>query len=150
MNEWATVRYTGTPKEALAREAELFQVFHQRRAEATALGDPVQLPRREAQILQIAQGLLEAGHHQKPATRRQLAHEELEDRRVLHALLDIPLQHGELVEIGQKRARRPAHAARFSNRIGTAPRLIISSSALRPSSDFRFTARIPSMRRQTA
>src|SRR5207247_11059611 len=112
--------------------------------------DPVQIPRRQAQILQIAQRLLEAGRHQEPATRRQLAYEELEDRRVLHALLKISLQHGELVEIGQERARRLAHAARFSNRIGTAPRLIISSSAFLPSSGFRFTARIPSMRSQPA
>src|SRR3989441_7117693 len=76
----------------VAREAELCQGFHQRRAEATPLGDPVQLPRRKAQGFPIAQGLVEAGRNQKPTTRRQLAHEELEDRRVLHALLEIPLQ----------------------------------------------------------
>src|SRR2546430_1002129 len=126
------------------------QKFHQRWAETTALCDPLPLPPREAQNLPKSQPLPQAGRPQEPATRRQLAHEELEDRRVLHALLEIPLQHGELVEIGQERARRPAHAARFSNRIGTASRRIISSSALRPSSGFRFTARTPSMRRQTA
>jgi hypothetical protein len=55
-------------------------------------------------VFQIIQCLLESGRHQKPAAGGQLADEEFENGRLLHALVEISLKHGELIEVGHERA----------------------------------------------
>src|SRR6185369_6924034 len=60
---------------------------------------------------EIVEHLLEAAGEQEIALFRQFAHEELENRRLVHALVEVGLQHGELVEIGEQ--HRGAHD-RFS------------------------------------
>ena len=48
--------------------------------------------------------LLQPRRHQETAPAGQLAHEELEHRGLRHAVLQIGLQHGELVEVGEQQA----------------------------------------------
>ncbi len=67
-----------------------------------------------AELLKVAKYLLESGGEEKVAPARQCAHEELEHRALVHALVEIGLQHGELVQIGQQRALALAHGARSS------------------------------------
>ena len=51
-------------------------------AEPAAAAEPVDLVGREAQVLEEFERLLETGRNQKSTPRRQLAHEEFEDRRL--------------------------------------------------------------------
>ena len=81
--------------------------------EAPAAPEPVELLRREAQGLEVVEHLLEAGRDEVVAPLGELAHEELEDRRGLHAPGEVRLEHGELVEVGEQHAgggRRIGHA----------------------------------------
>ena len=80
---------------------------------------------------------------------RQLADEQFEHGFVFHALFEIGLHHGELIEVGQENRRAGIHAARLSRRVGIAPNRIMASSALRPSSQATLTALIASVSKQT-
>ena len=66
--------------------------------------DPVKLLRRELHRFEKRYRLFKSGCDEKIALWRQLADKELEDSRFLHALIEISLKHGELVEIGQQSA----------------------------------------------
>ena len=57
----------------------------------------------EGQIFEIVERLLQAGRHQEAAVRRQLAHEQLENRRIGQPVVEIGRQHVELIKIGQQR-----------------------------------------------
>ena len=66
--------------------------------------DPVELLRRKLHRFEKRYRLFKSGCDEKIALCRQLADKELEDSRFLHALIEISLKHGELVEIGQQSA----------------------------------------------
>lgn len=102
-------RAVETGEIAGARGEQAGQRIDEVLAEAAAAGQPVELRVGEAQALEVVEHLLEAGRDEEVAALRHLAHEELEHRGPVHAAVEIGLQHGELVEIGEQRARR--HAA---------------------------------------
>ena len=74
-----------------------------------AAADPVELFRAEGEPLGEVERLLEPRGNEEVASRRQLAHEQLEDGRLRHFALVIRLQHGELVQVGEQRARQRDH-----------------------------------------
>ena len=57
----------------------------------------------KAQLLEEIERLFEPSHHQEAAPFRQLAHEQLEDRRLGLAVGQIGLDHIELVQVGEER-----------------------------------------------
>ena len=65
--------------------------------------EPVDLVGGEAQVLEEVERLFEAGGHQEAAPRRQPADEEFEHRRLGLAMVQVGLDHVELVEVGQQR-----------------------------------------------
>ena len=71
--------------------------------------EPVELLRREAQALEEVERLLEPGRNEKPTPGRQLAHEEFEDRRLGFPMLQVGLDHVELVEVGEQWACGKIH-----------------------------------------
>ncbi len=85
----------------LAAEAESRQPIDEVVAEAAAVSQPGELILAKAKVLEVVEGLFEPGGEQEVALRGQGAHEEFEDRGVVHALVEIGLQHGEFVEVGQ-------------------------------------------------
>src|SRR5262249_13336813 len=87
----------------LAGEAKRRQIFEQVVAKAAAVLEPFDLLDREAQAFEIVERLLETRRHEKPAPRRELAHEELEDRGPGLPMIQIGLNHSELIEIGEQR-----------------------------------------------
>ncbi|MNN65523.1 hypothetical protein D3C81_1810320 [compost metagenome] len=86
----------------VAGEAQLRQVVDEGRPEHALPAQPLQFGRGETQAFQVVQGLLQAGGDVEVAAGRQLAGEELEHRRVEHAVLEIALQHGQLVQVGEQ------------------------------------------------
>ena len=87
------------------------KVVEQCLAEASGLRQPVDVRRREAQVLQKGERLLQPGRHQESAASRQLAHEELEYRSPGIAMIQVGLHHVELIEVGEQRIRRLIHLA---------------------------------------
>ena len=73
-------------------------------AEPAGALQPVDLVCGEAQLLEEFERLLEPRGNQKAAPGRQLAHEQLEDRRLGLAIGQIGLDHIELVEVGEEGA----------------------------------------------
>ena len=143
----------------LAGETQVRQPPGEFLAEASAAPDPIKLLLGETQVLEELKRLFEAGGDEKGAVRRQPPHEEFEHRDVVHVLLEICLQHGELVQVGEQRAfERIDHvvgagwryAASWASVHGRAPRRRISASALRPSSGLTLTARTASVSRKVS
>ena len=94
----------------VAREAERRKVIDEGRIEAPAAPHPVELLGVEAESLEVLDELLEARRHQEVTSGRQLPHEQLEDRRRLHAVAEVAVQHGQLVEVCEQRTRfEPDH-----------------------------------------
>lgn len=84
----------------IPRKAEIRQVAEEIVTEPARSGQPADLFLREAQVFEKGQGLIEPGRDQEAAARRELAHEELEDGRAHLPMLQVGLEHVELVEIG--------------------------------------------------
>jgi hypothetical protein len=95
----------------------------------------------------MGERLIESRGDKKIALSWELANEELKDRRLMHPVLPIGLQHGELIPVSQQRAVFCSHNAKSCNLMGAAPSRIISCSAFRLSSGCTFTPRIASRRR---
>ena len=133
----------------VAGEPQGFQIVQARSTEPSGLCEPFQLSLADVQLFQEAQDLLQACGHQEATLGRQPPDEKLKDSRVHHALLDVGLHHGELIEVGQENGGAGVHSERLSRRVGIAPSRIMASSALRPSSQATLTARIASVSKQT-
>ena len=99
------------------------------------------------QGLEVVEDLLQARGEQEGALVGQLAHEELEHRRLRHALAVVGLQHGQLVEVGQQRVM--AHPS-VSSVIGDAPAAVMRAMAASPSPGCTSTARIASLSSSTS
>ena len=70
--------------------------------EALGLFEPREVVRRKGQAEQIFDDLRKPRRNQEIALRRQLAHEQFEYRRAVHPLLEVRLQHRELVQVGKQ------------------------------------------------
>lgn len=60
-------------------------------------------------VLEKVQRLVETGGQQKSAPGRKFAHEKLENRGLRLAMIQIRLDHVELIQIGQQQCRDIAH-----------------------------------------
>jgi hypothetical protein len=78
-------------------------------SEPSALLEPVELLGREAQAFEEVERLLEPGGDEEPALGRELAHEELEHRGSRLPVIQVGLDHVELVEVGEERALSRVH-----------------------------------------
>ncbi len=148
----------------VAPESKPGQPVEESRRKALGLREPVDFRRGEAKVLQVLDYLLQSRRHEKIAIVGQFPGEELEYRGVFHAVRVVRRQHGELVQVGEQRARariaghRPlvesvrthCQAASASNSALCAPRRRICASARAPSSGFTSTARIASVSRITS
>ena len=93
----------------VAGEAQLRQMIEEAVSEASALPEPVELLGREAQAFEKIERLLEPDSDEEPALGRKLAHEELEHRGPPLPMIQVSLDHVELVEVGEERARSRVH-----------------------------------------
>ena len=91
----------------VAREPQLCQVVEQAPAEASGPVEPVEIVRGEATAFRGIAAPAPARRDQETPPRRKLPHEELEDGRFRLAMIQISLDHVELVEIGQKGLAAP-------------------------------------------
>ncbi len=87
----------------VAGEAEAAQIIDQVLAKAAGALEPGDLRVGETQGFKKIQRLLEAGGEQESAPRRQRPDEQLEYRGIGVAMIQIGLDHGELVEVRQQR-----------------------------------------------
>ncbi len=133
----------------VAGETQVLQTIQEFVCEEPTAPGPVDIRCGEMQGLQVLQHLLQAGCQQESPPGGQLAGKELEGRGIGHAVHGVPLQHGELVEVGEQRAGRPVHACARSRLSGAAPRRSISASARSPSPGSMSTARMASRSRYT-
>ena len=90
----------------VAGEAEVSQRLDECRRKALRPGKPCELVGSEDKRRQVIDCLLETGGDEEVPTRRQLAHEQFENRCAIHPLLPVGLQHRQLVKVGQKDAGR--------------------------------------------
>ncbi len=93
----------------VAGEAEGGEIVEQVLAEAAAVFEPRKFLVGEAQVFQIIERVLEAGGEQEAATIRQPPHEELEHGLLVLALVQVGLDHVELVEVGGEGAGEGDH-----------------------------------------
>ena len=86
----------------VAGEAEFLQPAQEALGEAAERGKVVQALAGEPQALEVAEHVVEAAGEKVVAPLGQAPNEEAEGGRFVHASLDVRLQHGELVEIGEQ------------------------------------------------
>ncbi len=86
----------------IAGEPKGRKMIEQARSEASALRQPLDVRGRKAQVLEKVERLLQPGGDQKAPPSRQIAHEELEYRGPGLAVIQIGLDHVELVKVGQQ------------------------------------------------
>ncbi len=114
-----------------ALEAEIGEVIDQSWFEAPRRLEVADVVIREAKPLEEVEQLFEPGRQQEVARLRQASREELEHRFVVHPAIDVGIQHGELVEIGQQTAVarteiRLVHRGPRENRRSPRPALPVS------------------------
>src|SRR5690606_14090067 len=88
----------------VAGEAKIFEPGDEVFAETSRAAQPVDILLRKAQVFQEIQCLFQPSSDKKLATARQFAHKKLEDRRFRFPMLQVSLDHVELVKVSQKRA----------------------------------------------
>ncbi len=115
----------------IASEAKVGEIVDQARFEALRRLQVADVFVREAKPLEEVEQLFEPGRQQEIAGLRQASREELENRFVVHPAVDVGVQHGELVEIGQQTAVaeteiRPVHPGSRENRRSPRPALPVS------------------------
>jgi hypothetical protein len=81
----------------VAGEPQPREVVDEGRIEAAGAPHPVELLGAEAEVFEILDDLLEARRHKEVASRRQLPDEELKDRRRVHAVAEVAIEHRQLV-----------------------------------------------------
>src|SRR4030095_16899292 len=102
------------------------------------------------QIFEKVESLFESSREKKASMRRQSSHKELESCDLRHSMLSIGLQHGQLINVCEKRTFEWIdHEERRARVRALAPDRFISSLACRPSSGFTSTAWTASTRRKT-
>ena len=96
----------------VAGEAKLGEIIEQVLTEPAGALEPVDLGCREAQAFEIIERLLQAGRDEKAAAPRQIADEKLEDSGLGLTMVQVGLDHVDLVEVRQQRARPLGHRRR--------------------------------------
>jgi hypothetical protein len=86
----------------VAGEPQFAQPLRKPGREPSTAVDPREFLLVEACVLQLVQYRFKAGDDHEPPLGRQRPHEQLEYRDAVHPVLPIPLQHRQLVEIGQQ------------------------------------------------
>jgi hypothetical protein len=99
----------------LAAEPKPLQIAQQRRSETDPL-EVGKLLRTEPQLGDDSQRWAQAGDQQPVAPRRQLSHEQFEDRRLGHPVHQIAGRHRKLVLIDQQRRLRRRQQPRIISR----------------------------------
>ena len=94
----------------IAGEAEVRKMIEQARAEASGLCEPVDVCGREMHAFEKVERLLQPGGNEKPPSSRQVADEKFEYRGVGCAVIQISLDHVELVKIRQQGTRCSIHS----------------------------------------
>ena len=84
-------------------KAEFLQRINKFPAEPSAVREPVEFSLRKLNTLEKLYDLFQTRRHQKSPVSRHVTDEKLKYRSVLHPLLKIPLQHGELIQVGQQK-----------------------------------------------
>src|SRR5262245_40339200 len=88
----------------VAGEAQTGKVIDQRLSKTAALPEPGNVVVGEVQTFEEIERLLKPRRKQEAAAGGQPAHEELEHRGPGIVMIQISLQHVELVKVGQQRA----------------------------------------------
>ncbi len=95
----------------VAGEPEAAQTLEQAGGESALARQPFDLGLGERQRLEEVERLLQSCGDEEVALRRQLAHEQLEHGRFVHAPVEVGLHHRELVEIGEEGGHGPVRAS---------------------------------------
>ena len=85
----------------VAREAQRRKIVDQVRPEAPGAFEPFHLGRGNLQRFKELQRLLQPGGDQEAAPGRQIAGEQLKDRRVRRPPVQVGLHHVDLIQVGQ-------------------------------------------------
>src|SRR6516225_5416380 len=94
----------------ISSEAEFGKVVEQSFAKSAAACEPVDVLGRKSDVFEEGEGLFESRRDQEAATGRKLSHEEFEYGRLPLAMVQVGLDHVELIEIGQQRSCRVIHS----------------------------------------
>src|SRR5262249_4072276 len=86
-----------------ARESECAEIIEKVVVKSARALEPTDIGGREAKIFEKTQRLLQSGGEQESAPRRQTAHEQLEYRGAGVAMIQIGLNHVDLIKISQQR-----------------------------------------------
>src|SRR5262249_14722282 len=84
------------------RESESAEIIEKIVVKSARALEPTDVGRREVKIFEKIQRLLQSGGEQESAPRRQSAHEQLEYRGAGVAMIQIGLNHVDLIKIGQQ------------------------------------------------
>ena len=111
-------RLVGKERRALGQrvhapgKAEPAQIVEKLGRESTQRLQVLDVRVLESQVFEVVERGIQAGGDQEVPIGRQASREELERRGRLHAVLQVCLEHGELIEIGGERVgRRRGHRA---------------------------------------
>src|SRR4051794_36793554 len=98
----------------------------------------------ERKRFEITQDMLESASNQIVSLGRQPADEQIEDGSFIHCCVEIRLQHGQFIKVGQQCGVGIVCPGRVHHCSRMAPASRTSCSAWRPSSGRTLTARVPS------
>src|SRR6185436_17903860 len=90
-------------------EAQRAEIVEQAGAEAAGAREPGNVLGGKGQVVQKLDRQLEASSKKETSARRQLANKELEHRRLGLIVVQVGLDHVELIKICQQRASRAVH-----------------------------------------
>jgi len=134
--------------ENITVEVKSGQVFDETGGKPARFLKVLKLCRGKLQAFKKGEKRLQSCCHEKTSFSRQLANIKLKDRLFVHASIDIALQHGQLIEVRQKRTGQWVHfpPRMLSDITIFAPLRAISPTAFCPSPGLTFTAQTASAR----
>ena len=94
----------------VAAKAQRREIVEHAFPEPTIVRKPIDLAGREAQILQKVERLFETRRHQELPPGGKRADEKLKDRGLRMAVVQVGLDHVELIKVGEQRGRNVVHA----------------------------------------
>src|SRR5690606_32873025 len=117
----------------VAGELEALEIREEAVVKELRVGKRVELGGAEPQAGQVVDELRETRGDQEVSSRRQSPEEELEDGLLMHAAVEIRLQHRELIEVREQRARGPIGVRRAHvTTLGTRQRTSEDSTSRMP------------------
>ena len=100
----------------VAFEAKSGKMIQQARSKSATARQPIDLLGREMQVFEKGESLFKSGRYQEAAPGRKIADEELENRSLCLSMIQVCLDHIELVKVGQQRTRSVVHSDTFAPR----------------------------------